>query len=278
MNVKRLESYLTRLSLMFRRFFLDMRLSYDFSDSDDVAQVTISKVSKGHGVSLIPTAIFAVSDTSVKFLKLNLASEIDFEEYEVSSFFELRCIVLYVVYSLIQVEHSDLTFFDFLSKIFSSRIESPEDLFEYFLKVNEIPYNKDPDYLYVYDYGNFQFYKDAISFFSIQSVRVVYKIDTQFSAFSVVGVVFDSVYATLFPDRVGDESQEPRVFAEETFAEEEELPPDEGEDGFGGFGGDAGFGGDEGFGGGGGGSESIPVEGGGSELGGFGGAPGVEGE
>lgn len=45
MTLKRLEPFLRRLSLMFRRFFLDMRLSYAFSDNEEVVELTVSKVS-----------------------------------------------------------------------------------------------------------------------------------------------------------------------------------------------------------------------------------------
>ena len=279
MNVKRLDSFLNRLSLVFRRFFLDMRLSYDFSDNSEIAQVTISKISKGASVALVPSAIFVVSAKLVRFLKLDFSSELDFVEYEVSSFFELRTIVLFVVFSLIKAEHSDLSFYEFLSKILSSRVDSPEDFLEYLLKVNDIEFNRDPDFLYVYEYGNFSFYKDAISFFSSQSVRVIYKINTEFSAYSVLSLIFDSIYATLFPDRISDETQEVRIFKDETFEDPDAPLPteEEGAEGFGGFGG-AGEAG-EGLGGGtgGGGSSSIPVEGGGSEMGGMPSGPGLEG-
>lgn len=256
MNLKKVDSFLSRLSLMFRRYFLDMRLSYDFSDNEEIVQVTVSKISKGSGVALVPSAVFSLSDVSVRFLKLDMASDVDFAEYEVSSFFELRTVVLYVTYSLISAEHPDLTLFGFLSKILSAKIEGGADLLEHFLKANSVPYSRDPDYLYVYDYGNFQFYKDAVSLFSTESVRVVYKIDTEFSAYSVAALVFESVYATV----LNADENEAKVFRGESFDNEVPIvdPDAEGGDFSGGFSDDGGF--DEG---GGGGNSFAPVEGGG---------------
>lgn len=271
MYVDKLDFFLTRLSLMFRRYFLDMRLTHDFSNDKEVAQVTISKVSKDSGVSLVPVAIFAVSETLIRFVKLDLSSEIDFVEYPVSSFFESRCVILYVVFTLIKTNHPDFTLYEFLSKVLSFKIEGAGDIVEYFLKVNEIPYARDPDFIYIYEYGNLSFYHDAISFFSTESVRVVYKVNTQFSNFMVVCLIIDSAYASLFSESITDDEIELKVFEDEIFKEEEPEQPVEGEEDMGGFGGfdnGAGFEGGEGGMGGGGNSNVIPVEGGGAEVGG----------
>ena len=255
MKLKKVESFLGKLSFMFRRYYLDMRLQYDYSEDESTVQVTLSKVEKASGVSLVPSAIFSVTENSVRFLKLDFSSQIDYIDYEVSSFFELRSVILTAVHTLVQADHPGLSLFDFMSKIFSAKIEDPKSFMVYLLKVNAVDHSFDNDSVYVYDYGNFLFYKDAISFFSTQSARVVYRIDSELSGYNVVCLSFDALYGAT---DLMDAESEAKFFETETFEFEEPIPEQTDDMGFSDMGGDFG---DEGMGGEGGASNSFPVEG-----------------
>lgn len=256
MKLKKIESFLSKLGLMFRRYYLDMRLQFDYSEDEEAVQVTLAKVEKGSGVSLVPSAIFSVTEDSVRFLKLDFSSQIDYIDYEVSSFFELRSVILTTVHTLVQVDHPDLSLFEFLSKVFSGNLEGPKTFLEYLLKINDVDYAWDDNSVYVYDYGNFVFYPDAVSFFSVQSARVVYRIDSEASAYSTVCLSFDALFGATDLSADADEA---RFFDGETFEFEEPVPEQTDDMGLGpDFGGDYGGEGDMG---GGAGSNSFPVEG-----------------
>jgi len=269
MDIKKIESFLTKLSSGFRRFFVDMRLQYDYSDDGTLVQVTLSRISGGSGVSLVPKAIFSITGTSVRFLKLDLSSKVQFADYQVTTPLELRSVILNIVYDLVHVDRHDLSLFEFLSKIFQAKITNPQSYLAYLLTLNEVPFMEDGTKLFVYGYGNVGFFEDAISFFSTQSSRAVYKIDSESSAYNVVGLLLDGVWAFMVAE---DETliEDPILFKGESMEdpEPEEVQED---DGLGGFG-DTGGGFDD-FGGGdlggGGGSNSIPVEGDSGGMGGM---------
>lgn len=277
MKLKQIDSFLSILSLMFRKHFLDMRMTYEYSENEEVAEVSISKIAKGSGVTLVPSAIFSVTESSVRFVKLDFTSDIDFLEFEVSSIFTLKMTVLQVVYRLIRNEYKDMLLYEFLTKVLSYKIDNLEDLLEYLCKYNDVEYERDPEYFYVYDYGNFKFFSDAISFMSTQSTRVVYKIDTETSGFNTVMLSFDTIAGTILEDLDGDSEVFVKIFKNELETADEDTFDEEGEEGFDdGFGGFGDSFGDDSFGGGGGGGGSAPTEDSSSDLGGgsFGGAPG----
>lgn len=249
-KLRQIESFLNVLSLSFRKFFLDLRLQFAFSENDEIAEITVSKIEKGSGVVQTPSAIFSVTTSTVRFIKLDFTSQIDFVEYQVGSLFELRTTILYVVFLLIRAEHENLTLYAFLSKVLGARIDAPRDLLMYFCQTNEIDFEMDDDVFYVYDYGNFSFYQDAISFFSTKSARVVYKIDSEDSVFMVVSLIFDSLFCSVNEDPSGD--QFVKVFAIEDPESGQIAEPEPEEEGMGDFGGgfdDAGLSDDMGGGG-----------------------------
>lgn len=192
----RLESFLKTIETVFRSYFLNISFTYSMADHQAVESydVVLSPVENAEDSRAM--SVLTITEDSVNILKAPPQSyDLVGENQTFNSYNLVRLFFLRALYFSISTSVS-LGFYEFLSRVFDSRIDSPADLIEHILKTSEVEYDRNGETIYIYDFGSIEALKGSITLFSDSSIKTRYVIDSETSAFASVALIMDQVSAT----------------------------------------------------------------------------------
>lgn len=212
----KLESYLSVIERLYRRYFLNLSYTYAPTSgaSEESYDILLTKVGASQS---LPSTVVSVTENTLRVLKVNPESfqALD-EEVTFNSYLMLRLSILRALY-LISYPETELPLFDFLTRLLNSRISDGADLMEYLLKRSEDKYLRDGLKIYIYGAGSVSFTPAVVSFYSTSSLQTDYQIDNEVSVFNVVSLLMDQLMDT--------EEDEYPILEGENIADEEIVDP-----------------------------------------------------